>query len=205
MFTDLPIREVLDGWESGALLTDGSCVWMRIAYKFRSQAEECARQTAFFGDGFSDYCVPEDLRDRHDKHHVPFDEAHGDLVQPGEIDDYVELFGEPDVRTAAGLHRSLIGGAFTGGISGSFHAMDKVYWTPPVSTTALGAKLAAIAAAMTLDRMFGKRRSEVAVVRFGEPNIIEQRVEVTRGPEVRVYYLAPWLAELVRARFGGDA
>jgi len=208
------VRETLDGWQAGRLEHDTESEEFPTAQwcaTMLQPSRHLAETTAEI------LCAPEydksiNLGPDRDDRHADFDSDLG-LVTAGMVDDYVTQFGEPEAEILPELDRAFgpghaIAAAIDqgepgiGGLRAVFEWEGWTFATPATHRTALAAKMTAIAARAALCEMLGDRRPEdVTRLRVEElPGLT--RIEVTRGPEVRVYQTPPWLLGVVQRVLG---
>lgn len=196
------VRETLDCWQPGVAFDNGvetvACWATWFVAPSRMEAEREATRL----------CGTDMAHGEYDPLHADFDASCNETT-PSAIDDFVTDFGEPEVEVMPGLANMFgqdaatqaamgRGDQYIGGLRAKFEFGGLTIWTPAHHQTTIAAQVAAIAAFMALDEMLGDRRPELATVRFSDGEYGTVRIEVTRGPEIRVYEADAWLAEVVK-------
>jgi hypothetical protein len=217
-------RETLTGWQAGVLDDESlTAYWLEPCFPEQmviSKAKELIAD--------HDLCRRVIATATSDPHYRNFDQR-VDTVLPGMVDEYIVEFGEPEVEVMPDLDDAMgilgrsvdpttgqpfdkdfalqaaigRGNWLVGGLRAKLTYGGLTIWTPATHRTNLAAQVQAIAAWHALDEMFGDRRPEMAEVSFGgETEVGEVKVEIVRGPEVRVYYLEPWLTKVIEQILG---
>ena len=183
------VRETLDGFQAGFIDERGRACWDPRCFmteceaiRHSDTAEKCYGRGAIVDPDHADFV--------------------SDCGQVDEllVDDYCCEYGEPEAevlsdigdlfgREAAVQAAMGFGDPFVGGWRAKFACHGMIFWTPANHRTKLGAQVNAIARWFVLGEMFDARRPErVSALRYGgDDGGPLLRVEVTRGPEVRVY------------------